>query len=59
MGEAPRTWNDYALLVGPTLAYGYLTVTVDMSNAATPTLTFAFTAPGVPSAADSLTIKLS
>ena len=59
VGEAPRTWNDYELLVGPTLAYGYLTVTVDMSNAATPTLTFAFTAPGVPSAADSLTIKLS
>ena len=25
-GEAPRTWNDYTLLVGPTAAYGYLTV---------------------------------
>jgi hypothetical protein len=58
-GEAPRTWNEYTLLVGPEAAYGYLTVTVDMSNAATPTLTFAFTAPGAPSAADDLTIALS
>jgi hypothetical protein len=57
--EAPRTWNDYTLEVGPTRAYGYLTVTVDMSTPATPTLTLAFTAPGLPSVADSLTIQLS
>ena len=59
VGEAPRTWNDYTLLVGPTPAYGYLTGMVDMSTAAAPTLTFAFTAPAVPSAADSVTIELS
>ncbi len=59
LGEAPRSWNDYTLEVGPTRAYGYLTVTVDMSTPAAPTLTFAFTAPGVPSAADSVTIALS
>jgi hypothetical protein len=59
LGEAPLTWNDYTLEVGPTRAYGYLTVTVDMSNAVAPEVTFAFTAPGVPSAADTLTIKLS
>jgi hypothetical protein len=58
-GEAPRTWNDYTLLVGPTAAYGYLTATVDMSKSGAPTLTFAFTAPGVASAADSVTIELS
>ena len=59
LGEAPRTWNDYTLEVGPTRAYGYLTVTVDMSTPAAPTLTLAFTAPGIPSAADSLTIALN
>jgi hypothetical protein len=59
LGEAPRTWNDYTLEVGPTDAYGYLTATVDMTVASAPTLSFAFTAPGVPSAADSVTIKLS
>jgi len=58
VGEAPRTWNDYTLEVGPTAAYGYLTVTVDMSGSGAPTVTFAFTAPGVASAADSLTIEL-
>ena len=58
-GEAPRTWNDYTLLVGPTAAYGYLTATVDMSQAGAPALTLAFTAPGVPSAADSVTLELS
>ena len=52
VGEAPRTWNDYTLLVGPTAAYGYLTVTVDMSDPSARTLTFAFTAPGAPAAAD-------
>jgi predicted phosphodiesterase len=59
VGEAPRTWNDYTLLVGPTAAYGYLTATVDMSKAGAPTLTFSFTAPGKPSAADSVTLELS
>jgi hypothetical protein len=58
-GEAPHTWNDYTLLVGPTAAYGYLTVTVDMSKPGAPELTLAFSAPGVASAADSATIKLS
>lgn len=58
-GEAPRTWNDYTLLVGPTAAYGYLTTTVDMSKSGTPTLTFGFTAPAVTSAADSVTIELN
>jgi hypothetical protein len=58
-GEAPRTWNDYTLLVGPTAAYGYLTATVDMHDASARTLELAFTAPGVPSAVDSVTIELS
>ena len=59
VGEAPRSWNDYTLLVGPTAAYGYLTATVDMSKAGAATLTFDFTAPGVASAADSVTINLT
>jgi predicted phosphodiesterase len=58
-GEAPHTWNDYTLLVGPTAAYGYLTVTVDMSKPGAPELTLAFSAPAVASAADRVTIKLS
>ncbi|HWE59269.1 MAG TPA: metallophosphoesterase [Solirubrobacteraceae bacterium] len=59
LGEAPRSWNDYTLLVGPTPAYGYLTATVDMSKSGAPTLTLAFIAPDVASAADSVTIELS
>jgi hypothetical protein len=59
VGEAPRSWNDYTLEVGPTPAYGYLTVTVDMSNAGARTLRFDFTAPAVPAAADSITVTLS
>lgn len=58
VGEAPRTWQDYTLLVGPTLAYGYLTGTVDMTQAGAPSLTLSFAAPGVPEAADSVTIEL-
>lgn len=57
--EAPHTWNDYTLLVGPTAAYGYLTVTVDMRNPAARTLTIAFTGPGVPSASDHVTVTLT
>lgn len=59
LGEAPRTWNEYTLVVGPTAAYGYLTASVDMSKPGAPTLTFAFTAPAVASAADTVTIELS
>jgi hypothetical protein len=56
--EAPRTWNDYELLVGPTIGYGYLTATVDMT-AKPPTLTLAFTSPGAPSESDSVTVELT
>ena len=58
-GEAPRTWNDYTLRVGPTAAYGYLTLTVDMSDPSARTLTIAFKAPAVPAAADAVTVKLT
>ena len=58
-GEAPHTWNEYTLEVGPTVAYGYLTATVDMSDASARRLIFEFTAPGDPSAADSVTIELT
>ena len=57
-GEAPRTWNDYTLLVGPTAVYGYLTLAVDMTNPSPRTLTIAFSAPGVPAAADTVTVTL-
>jgi len=58
-GEAPRTWNDYTLLVGPAVTYGYLTVTVDMRDAAARTMTIAFTAPSAPAAADQVTVALT
>ncbi len=58
-GEAPRTWNDYTLLVGPTVAYGYLTVTVDMQDTASAKLSFAFTAPGAGAAADQVTVEIT
>jgi hypothetical protein len=58
-GEAPRSWNDYTLEVGPTAAYGYLTVTVDMSDPAAPVLTLAFTAPANPPASDSVSVTLT
>ena len=58
-GEAPRTWNDYTLVTGPTAQYGYLTVTVDMRDPTARTLTIAFTAPADPSSADQVTVTLS
>jgi Calcineurin-like phosphoesterase len=58
-GEAPRTWNDYTLQVGPTAAYGYLRVTVDMNDPAARTMTISFTAPGEPADADTVTVNLT
>jgi hypothetical protein len=58
-GEAPVTWNDFTLVTGPTLEYGYLTITVDMTTATAPVLTIAFSAPAGPSAADQVTVTLS
>jgi 3',5'-cyclic AMP phosphodiesterase CpdA len=58
-GEAPRTWNDYTLVTGPTAEYGYLTVTVDMRNPSARTLEIAFTASTDPTAADQVTVTLS
>jgi hypothetical protein len=58
-GEAPRTWNDYTLLVGPTAAYGYLKVTVDMTDPAARTMTITFTAPAASGDADAVTVNLT
>ena len=58
-GEAPRSWNDYTLLAGPTAEYGYLTITVDMRDATARTLTITFTAPAAPAATDQVTVPLS
>ena len=55
-GEAPRTWGQYTLQVGPTVEYGYLTATVDMSAR---TLSFAFTSPGNPSSSDQILVELT
>ena len=57
-GEAPRTWGDYTLAVGPVAEYGYLTVTVDMRDSNARTLTIAFTAPAQPAAADQVVVAL-
>jgi hypothetical protein len=57
--EAPRTWNDYTLLVGPDVVYGYLTITVDMRDPTARTLTIAFTAPSSAAAADQVTVALT
>jgi len=58
VGEAPRTWGEYQLLVGPVAAYGYLTITVDMRDPKARTLTIAFTAPALPSVADQVVVTL-
>ena len=58
-GEAPRTWNDFTLEVGPVLEFGYLTVTVDMRAPTAPLLTIAFSAPSDPAAADSVSVNLN
>jgi hypothetical protein len=58
-GEAPMTWQDFTLEVGPVLEFGYLTLTVDMRDALAPTLTIAFTAPAQPSAADQVVVTLT
>ncbi|HEY2657154.1 MAG TPA: metallophosphoesterase [Solirubrobacteraceae bacterium] len=57
-GQAPSTWGDYTLAVGPVAEYGYLTLTVDMRDASARTLTIAFTAPGQPSAADQVVVAI-
>jgi predicted phosphodiesterase len=57
-GEAPRTWNDYTLVTGPTANYGYLTLTVDMRDPNAATLTITFTAPSHPTVSDQVTIDL-
>ncbi len=59
VGEAQKTWHEYTLETGPSLEYGYLTVTVDMRNASARTLTIAFHAPANPAAADEVTVALS
>jgi len=58
-GEAPQTWNEYTLEVGPVAQYGYLTVSVDMTTAMAPVLTIAFTAPADSAAADSVSVTLN
>jgi 3',5'-cyclic AMP phosphodiesterase CpdA len=58
-GEAPKTWNDYTLEVGPTAQYGYLTLTVDMRDPTARTLTIAFTSPAAPAAADQVVVTLT
>ncbi len=58
-GEAPTTWNEFTLVTGPTLDYGYLTVTVDMRTATAPTLTIGFSAPANPGVADKVTVTLT
>jgi hypothetical protein len=58
-GEAPRSWHDYTLLVGPVASYGYLTLTVDMRDPNARTLTIDFTAPAMPSASDQVTVPLT
>jgi len=58
-GEAPKTWGEFTLETGPTVEFGYLTVTVDMSDANARTLTFAFSAPGNIAAADQVVVTLT
>jgi hypothetical protein len=60
--SSPRsslTWGEITLEAGPTMAYGYLTITVDMREASARTLTVAFTAPASPEAADQVTVPLT
>ncbi len=56
--EAPMTWNDFTLLVGPVLEFGYLTLTVDMRDPGNRTLVIAYSAPSDAKAADQVTVQL-
>jgi calcineurin-like phosphoesterase family protein len=56
--EAPLTWNDFTLVTGPTMEYGYLTLTVDMRDQTARTLTIEFSAPANPAAADQVVVSL-
>jgi hypothetical protein len=58
-GEAPKTWGAFTLETGPTVEFGYLTATVDMSDPNARTLTFAFSAPGHAAAADHVVVTLT
>jgi Calcineurin-like phosphoesterase len=59
LGKTPLTWGEYTLVHDPILRYGYLTITVDMTDAARPTLAIRFRAPADPSAVDQVTVDLS
>ena len=59
LGKTPLTWGDYTLVHDPVLRYGYLTVTVDMTDPTAPTLTVRFRAPTDSSAGDRVTVELA
>jgi hypothetical protein len=59
MGKTPLTWGEYTLVHDPVVEYGYLTVTVDMTTATSPSLTIQFRAPGDPATSDRVTVGLA
>jgi hypothetical protein len=57
--QYPVTWGEFTLEQPPQLEYGYLTVTVDMKDAAGPSLAFQFTAPANTAANDHAVVDLA
>lgn len=57
--RAGTTNGDYTLVVPPVIDFGYLTITVDMTNSQTGTLTISYRSPAQPNEHDSVVVSLA
>jgi hypothetical protein len=57
--RAGTTNGDYTLVVPPIIDFGYLTITVDMTNSQAGTLTISYRSPAQPNEHDSVVVSLA
>jgi len=57
--RAGTTNGDYTLVVPPVIDFGYLTITVDMTNSQAGTLTISYRSPTQPNEHDSVVVSLT
>jgi len=60
--QSPRagtTYLDFTLVIPPVIDFGYLTITVDMTNSQAGTLTISYRSPNQPNEHDSVVVSLA
>jgi hypothetical protein len=57
--RAGTTVGDYTLVVPPVIDFGYLTITVDMTNSQAGTLTISYRSPNQPNEHDSVLVSIA